>query len=327
MNCNSKTTDKICSSTFPPQNNKKLSISRFVYIYKHNFKDVLNLLRDFNTCSKIVSNSSTLKNIISEYTLIKGNQNWEEGSEFNYVYRGLIRAYKRVICYEQKENFAKIKYLIYKTEPATFNFYVTVHFYKSFNDEYTTFVKQWEHYLNVNESQAAQGSLNEERYQIFSILDKHLENTKLAGNVNLELTYIESNFDKVWRVINNLKVLQSMVPSICDEVICEKELIEKNSELKLIWKLPQSEENYVKLKVVKIINYSSFCEIEYESSDGQPQVPKQNIIWRVEKTNENFCLIKFSHFYNEKVSKTCLKMISKLKKTILKELRVKLEGV
>lgn len=294
--------------------------SYFSYVFKHDFKEVLYLVRDIIKSTEII-NESNLGDM-SDFIITKGENTWEKGNEFSFLLKSGIRFFKKVLDYEETENYAKIVWFIYKTEPATFDFYLSAYFNRDYTGKYTTFVFK----LEYNRPMVDGEKINASRFQTFSLLDEYLTNKNTLKEQN-EIIYIDTSLEKAWSVISNLSLLAKMVPLICDEISCNEQDICEGTEFNMSWKQQTGTEkvNFVKLKVKRIHITSNSSQIEYDIIESVPIVPKQIVIWQVEKAEGQFVRIKFSHKYSENVQNDSIKMISEMKKKILKELKIKLE--
>lgn len=291
----------------------------FSYVFKHDFKEVLYLVRDWVKSSEIIEKSMTYD--MSDFIITKGNNTWEKGSEFSFHWKKSVRFHKKVLDYEEKENYARIVWFVYKMESSFFDFYLYAHFNRDYTGKYTTVSLKRENMQFVSDEE----KLNMDRFKAFSIIDENLKNQKNLKE-QIEVIFIDNNLEKAWSYISDLRKLTQLVPSICDDITCDGSEIIEGSELNLSWKQQNVDEKlqFVKLKVNKIITNNMFCQIEYETIESNPTVPKQQIIWRVEKADGDFLKIKFIHKYSENIDN--IKSISVMKKKILKDLKQKLES-
>jgi len=291
-----------------------LNTSYFNYIFKHDFKDVLETIRDFRRSASILNKLES--NFITDIIHTKGSETWEKDAEYSYLLNRSLRIYVRVADYEETENYARLVWHNYNTDPFLFVSIITLYFYKNFVGNYTSYVIKWNF---PSETQIDTQKINEERYNECVWIDKELSKENLV-NTQLEKTYINASLEKIWGYVQNLGKLQKIVPLISNSVECGEEIT-----IGSIIKLELDESSFVKLKVVDLSTNLNFCQIEYECVESNPPTPKQLIMWKVEKAEGNFCSVSFTHRFVENLAQHIIEKISGLKKTILLELKQKLD--
>lgn len=298
-----------------------VKVSFFCYLLKHPFSTTMDLIRDYTKLSTAIND--TFKDYTTEITILKGNTTWEIGSEFTLLYKKCFILYLRVIEYEETENLTRIKRYIYKTIPPTSDYYQTTQIIGDCTGEFSTYCIKWDYANEIWQTKAEQKLLDDERYEVFFAVDKFLSQNKNKKE-QIEKVYFLADLEVIWNLISNLSLVQKISPSICDSV----EIVSEN-EIKLIWnkRLRNGQQCYVLLKVININNNNKFKQIEYECVLSNPIVPKQTIIWRVEKTDCDFCILTFSHIYLEKLDLEIINSLSVHKKQILKTLKQYLEVI
>jgi hypothetical protein len=315
------------SSLIPQSTNDTSTLSEvlpktcyFSYVFKHDLKDVLYLLRDWIKTSEIIANRIDYD--MSDFLITKGNNTWEKGSEFSFSWKKSVRFHKRVLEYEERENYAKIVLFVYKMESSFFDFYLYVHFNRDYTGKYTTLSLKRENMQFVSDEE----KLNADRFKAMKVIDDYLKNKQNLKEQN-EVVFVDSTLDHIWTYVSDLRKLAKTVPLICDDVVCDDPVVIEGTELILEWKQQNVDEKlqFVKLKVNRITTNNTFCKIEYETIVSNPTVPKQLIIWKVAKADGDFVKIKFSHKYSENIEYENIKAISVMKKKILKQLKQKLE--
>ena len=82
----------------------------------------------------------------------------------------------------------------------------------------------------------------------------------------------------------------------------------------------------VAFSVVKEVKEEeNLCELILQCNKGIPAVPRQEIIWTVEKSEEDLCQVKFIHRYKDHIKNTSLIISSKLKQKILDSFKNRVE--
>jgi hypothetical protein len=297
--------------------NRKINL--FSYIYKQNYNRVLHCLRDIRKTNEICNTLDS--NYASELIFSKGNETWQVGAEFSFVWKKLIKMFFRTVEYTETSDFSKVRWIVYKTEPHTLEYYLTYFLYQDITGNYNTMVMEWEYYVEFNVSQSDQDTKKRENISIYSAIDKYLSQEE-NKTLQEECIYIESDLNIIWKIISNFKIFQRLVPIICKSVVYSGDII---SGTKVTMFFDCKNKAYVVMNIKSIIVRESLCRLTYECFEGNPPVPKQEIVWTVEEKEGGFCLVSFRHYYEEVLKQDSLIQTSKLKKKILQTLKLIVE--
>ena len=105
-------------------------------IYKRDFEikyEILNpILKDAQMMTLLIKFIKSYQ--FSDLIFITGNSTCSVDSRFYFNYRKIADFYFHVINFEEKENFMKISYNVYKTKPISLNFIITVFLIKVDNN-------------------------------------------------------------------------------------------------------------------------------------------------------------------------------------------------
>jgi hypothetical protein len=296
----------------------------FSYVYKHDFKLVLNTMRDLEKQSHICN--LLAHDFVSEVVFTKFEKTWEIGAEFNFLWKGVIKLYYRTLEYYEGSEYAKIKWIVYKTEPVTLDFYMSFTLFKDFTGLFTTVLLSSASLQEYEQTEDDLKRIKLERYVILKNIDRFLEGEGDQKRQK-ETIYIEADINILWKIISNMKLFQKLVPIICDSVIFDEqnEEIREGTELTLYWNTENGKSSVI-FVVKKIIAGDNFCSLVYECKEGNTPVPKQEIVWSIEKKEGDFCFVEFSHHYQEDIKKESLQQTSILKKRLLEGLKKQLEA-
>ncbi len=191
--------------------NRKLQI--FTYIYKHKFGKVKHVLRDLSLSFEL--NNKVIDDYTTNLEFEKFRKTCEVGAEFNFLWKKLITLYMRTLEYTESDNYLKVKWIIYKTNPPTPDYYLTYNLYADISGELTTFVMEWQYIVDLNVIDSTE--ISKERIAIFQSYDNFmssLENERLQE----ERIFLKSDMKSAWTLIMNMKQLREYIPQLCDSV-------------------------------------------------------------------------------------------------------------
>jgi hypothetical protein len=294
-------------------------ITLFSYVFKQNYNRVWNCLRDVKKTNKICNLIS--EGYASEVTMSKEKETWELGAEFSLVWKRMIRMYFRTVDFIETPDYSRIRWKVYKTDPPTLDFYLTYCLYQDITGNFSTMVMEWQYLIDFDKTETEVTEKKMENIRIYTAIDKYLtqeENERLQE----ECIYIESDMLILWKIISNFKIFQRLVPIICMSVSYSGDVAPGT---KVTMYFDCKNKAYVHMTIKSIIVRDNLCRLTYECSEGNPSVPKQEIVWTVEEKEGGFCLVSFRHYYEEVLKKESIQQTSKLKKRILQTLKVTLE--
>ena len=101
----------------------------FNYTFKHEYKEVVNLLRDFKKCAEL--NNNILPDFSTDFNMTKYENTWQERSEFNILFKKQLRIYIRTVTYTETEDVTHIKWFLSVKEPMIINYFMS---YSIYND-------------------------------------------------------------------------------------------------------------------------------------------------------------------------------------------------
>ena len=88
----------------------------YKFLIRDNFQKTWAILKDIKITNLICS-EKIFPGMATEPLFIKGTNTREIGNDFYFDWKGMVRLFFRVGEVIEKENFAKIKWIVYKTEP------------------------------------------------------------------------------------------------------------------------------------------------------------------------------------------------------------------
>ena len=112
------------------EDDSKIIDKKYIYHYIFDIKyEILNsIIKDIQMISQLIK---FIKNYqISDLIFITGNSTSSVGSRFYFNYRKMIDFYLLVSSFEEKDNYLKIKYHVYKTKPICVNFVFILSLFK-----------------------------------------------------------------------------------------------------------------------------------------------------------------------------------------------------
>ncbi len=292
----------------------------FNYTFKHDYEEVVNLVRDFKKCVEL--NNKIIPDFSTDFKITKLNNTWEEGAEFDILFKKKIRLFFRTIKYSQTNEATYIKWYVTIKQPFLISYFMN---YSIFNDSYNglcSFVHEWEFPSDSKRLLLEKDEPQKEKYLLFNHYDLYLNN-KSISNTHVGSCEIKSDILSIWKLISNLKRFVEKVPAICNYIYAEDEELTLGKIISLRW-----DSDYLKgdavLKVIFIHKDDKMHLLTYELVEANPPRPKQKIQWKIEKKTES-CILTLSHIYKEEVEKRTLNAMSFLKKEIFKQIKECLE--
>lgn len=277
------------------------------------FNDTWYALRDVKITNYILNNLLNLS--CTEPAFIKGETSYERGADFFFTWKDMIKLFFRVEEIIDTDYYKRLKWFLYKTDPPSFSYYFTLHLH---NLEHKCFLTtEINHIQPIFMTPEEVKVQSDERYMIFSGIGK-----KILAREHLkfheENVFISASKQMLSKIILNMKLLRRVAPSICDSIEYEGEKIDVGMEVNFVWK---STNMNVKLIVKDIVKTKDLLIIHYQNCSNVPNIPDQEIEWKVKKISDKESLVSFKHKFNDVIKKDLLMDISKQKVKILKQLK------
>lgn len=186
------------------QNDANLHIKyKNFYNFDVKYELLSSIIKDFQLVSQLIKSIEI--NQLSDLIFIKGNSSYSVESRFYFKYRNIIDFYIKVLDYIETESI-QIKYLVYKTRPASNNFVVNINLFHT--DEETS-------KLSIEILLSDNASFNEKIANIihnefnlnFKYLTQAIKNKK-QHSLHFCSTIVKSDFYALTQIVQNVKLIE-----------------------------------------------------------------------------------------------------------------------
>jgi len=123
-----------------------------------------------------------------------------------------------------------------------------------------------------------------------------------------------------WSIISDWSNFKKLVPFIADEVVYDGNSHTVGSKLTLKW-VKKNVECFLKVSQVNCDKKSDVWKYAMTCIKPTPEVPNQEIHFKIIKTSESSCFLEFKHIFKQRVNKEIIDIIAKDKKKILLSLK------
>jgi len=297
--------------------NKKNDVN---IIFSHVFKDNINRVWDCLRLPEIFN--LTIKDKADNIIILNGKNYGELGTQVEYQWKDLMRIRFEVQEVINEEFYKRIRFYSTKIEPLNLKYSCVFHLHCNTIDKTTLFQHELifddPNFLKTIDLKHNKQEKMEMCKKIEKILSKRTEDL-----YQFESIMINTNIEKVWRVISDWKIFQEYVPIIAEQVDFEGGDPKTVGCRINIGHL--SKNTKFSLKVLQCLNTIDKKEYVLEYLDGEPVSPKQELDFSLVLVNEQITYLSFKHQFKESIKYELISSIAREKKHILKELKKRIE--
>jgi hypothetical protein len=286
------------------------------YIFNHGIERVWKILSDKKKTDHLMNHSGCIR-------IVKGNNTYEVGNEFEQYWIGNCLLHWKCMETENTELYKKITYRI-DLDPYGDSYFVIYNLYQNTFDKST--LLKWETLMTEERFLAGEEKkqyIDKAKIEYLDFQRKYLDNNFEDLN-QYESIMINANAKKVWDIIADWRILCKICTKAAEECEIDGDPGVVGTTIKLIWKKWKKFICY--LKVIKIEKHETKWEYCVELIQSDAKTPKQEAIWTVVPLdNMDSCFLSWDHQFKEKYDISYTEKLKIQKQDILKILKSHLE--
>ena len=285
-----------------------LKFQNFEKIFQMDIDYVWDFLKDVKKTYEVLHEFRT------EAIFIKGNNSYELGNEFHFIWKKFLKLFFRTELIINTCNYKKLIFRVFKAEPINVNYNFIYTLYRISNNSSTLLLWEWVYdgeglFINLKE----QDLLRCERKRMLELFEGYLKQN--FNFIQSESTQINCIATKLWKIITNFDYFIRIAPSLADSVEIDGDYMKPNSIIKI-----RIRKKYYNLNVIKA-EYNKEGIYYYTLSCRDDNIPKQEIRFEISNITENCCFIIYNHLFTEYIDFKLIEKIAKRKKETLKSLK------